>query len=217
MLEATEGFRACGMLSAPCPPRLIMNVRKPYELPGTRSKKSSPDSRRYSRCAGVLRAATFARHPPAPATRFCRMAYPRRCGCADSPGFGSVVRFRAHGAARARYIRSEIFSPAHPLCHGVCCGCLRRSLLDRLTFVNTFSNFALCEGEAVSMVNARNGARFPFCGLRGAMVRKPGCAGLWHPSGVRVMRRRSPGVSSQAPQPPANFYQPFGLGNTVPG
>ena len=129
-------LRRAGRLRPAAP---IMNVRKPYELPGTRSKKSSPDSRRYSRCAGVLRAATFARHPPAPATRFCRMAHPRRCGCADSPSSGSVVRFHAHGAARARYILSEIFSPAHPLCHGFCCGCLRCALWDRLFRVASHS------------------------------------------------------------------------------
>ena len=35
--------------------------------------------------------------------------------------------------------------------------------------------------------------------------------GTWHPSGVRRASGASPGVSSQAPQPPANLYQPFGL------
>ena len=33
------------------------------------------------------------------------------------------------------------------------------------------------------------------------------------PSGVRLVRLRSPGVSSQAPQPPAILSQPFGLSN----
>jgi len=35
--------------------------------------------------------------------------------------------------------------------------------------------------------------------------------GFWHPSGVRVPKERYPGVSSQTPQPPATFCQPFGL------
>src|SRR6266567_3248256 len=35
---------------------------------------------------------------------------------------------------------------------------------------------------------------------------------LWHPSGVHSDFVLLPGVSSQAPQPPANFCQPFGLG-----
>ena len=33
----------------------------------------------------------------------------------------------------------------------------------------------------------------------------------WHPSGVKLICARSPGVSSQAPQPPANFCHPCGV------
>ena len=39
---------------------------------------------------------------------------------------------------------------------------------------------------------------------------------MWHPSGVRLPKGVIPGVSSQAPQPPANIYQPFGLKKAEP-
>jgi hypothetical protein len=43
------------------------------------------------------------------------------------------------------------------------------------------------------------------------MSRDFGSQDFWHPSGVHFFSGRLPGVSSQAPQPPANFYQPSGL------